>query len=100
PRSGENAIEIPDGLGGIGEVVGEEAAKFFLAENSGVAPLGVFEGTDIENVDHQKVARLGAAYAYGAREMVAGCEVDIANVVGAVVVFDLPAGPVEAFHPE
>ena len=61
------AVEVPDRLVGVGEVVGQEAAAVHLGEDAGVAPALTGRVTDllrdraeIEDVDDEQVAGLGA----------------------------------------
>lgn len=55
------------------------------------------EGLDVGDVDDEGVAGLGADNLEGACKVVDLGQVDVTYVVGAVVIADLPAGPVEAF---
>ena len=68
---------------------------FFLREEAVEAPQAVRLGADVEQVDHQQVAGLGALHADRAGQEVHGRQVDVAHVVGAVVVLDEAAGPVD-----
>ena len=63
------AVEVPDRLVGVGEVVGQEAAAVGLGEDARVAPalarrvavlLRRLARAEVEDVDDQQVARLGA----------------------------------------
>src|SRR5699024_1994553 len=99
--------EVPDGLIGIGVVVGEKAATVDLREDSGVSPpltaviaLGLWYRADIDDVDDQQVTGLGAFDGEGAGEHVVEIQVDIAHVVGRIVVADLAVGPLLALHAE
>src|SRR5690606_39259768 len=84
----------------VREVIGQKAAEFRLAENPGIAPFLILEWADVENIDNQQVAGLSAGDADRSGQMVARRQIDIANIVGAVIVGDLAAGPVEAFDAE
>src|SRR4051794_27220832 len=80
PRGGEDAlVKIPDGLVGIGKVLGQEAATVRAAEDAGVAPGRIRRTQDrigdraeVEDVDHQQIARLSALDGDRAAEDVAG----------------------------
>ena len=63
--------EVPDRLVGVGEVVGQEAAAVGLREDAGVAPalawrvavlLRGLHRAQVEDVDDEQVARLGALH--------------------------------------
>lgn len=97
PAGAVDAVKVPDGLGGLRVVVLEEAAAVGLGEDAREAPGGVVKGLDVGDVDDEQVAGLGALDVKGASQVVDLGQVDVAHVVGAVVVADLPAGPVEAF---
>ena len=81
-------------------MVGEETAAVAAGKDAGEAPLVAAQGADIEDVDDENVARLGAAHLDRAAEDVDDRQVDVADVVGTVVVLDLAVGPVLAFHPK
>jgi hypothetical protein len=55
---------------------------------------------EVEDVDDQQVAGLGALDAIGPLSMCATGQVDVADVVGGVVVADLAVGPLPALDPE
>ena len=100
PGFGEHAVEVPDGFLGLREVFGQEATAVLLGEEAVKAPLALFEGADVEDVDFQQVARLRALDPDRSRQEVNLAEINIAHVVGAVVVLDLAAGPVIALNDE
>src|SRR5690606_9409285 len=89
--------EVPDGLVGVREVVGEERAAVVLGEDPGVAPAltgqraGVFlrEWADVEDVDDEEVAGLGTLYRERPAEGVHDRERRVPDVVRGVVVLDL-----------
>jgi hypothetical protein len=72
-RGGDVAREVPDHLVGIRETLREKAAAVRLGENAGIAPTHTGEralvlliaSIDLEDVDDQQVARLGALDARG-----------------------------------
>jgi hypothetical protein len=99
-RAGEHALEVPDRFLRFGKVVGQKAAAVLLREEAVEAPQAVLLGADVEQVDHQQVAGLGALHAHRAREVVHRAQVDVAHVVGAVVVLDEATGPVECLEDE
>lgn len=97
---GVDAFQIPDGLGSLGVVIGEETTTVLLGEDAREAPLIPLQGTDIKDVHHQDVAGLGAVDPDRAAENVNDLEIHILDVLGVVVVLDLAVGPVLAFDPE
>ena len=100
PGVGVDPAEVPAGLAGVGEVLIEEAAAVFQREDAGEAPFRVRQYADVEDVDHQQVARLSALHADRAREVVHLREVDFLDVHRRVVVFDLAPRPVDALDAE
>jgi hypothetical protein len=107
PGGGLLAVEVPDRLVGVRIVVGEEPAGVGLGEDAGIAPalpggrprlLG--DRAQVEDVDHQQVARFGALDLDGPAEHVGMGQVDVADVVGRVVVAELGVGPLPALDPE
>ena len=75
---------VPDRFLRQREVVGQEAAAILLGEEAVEAPGTLREDADIENVDHQEIARLGAMHADRAGEEVDDGEIDIADIVGGI----------------
>ena len=109
PRRRVLAVEVPDRLVGVREVVGEEPAAVRLGEDPGVAPalpgrvavlLRRLAGAQVEDVDHEQVARLRALDLDRAAEHVRHAEVHVAHIVGRVVVAQLGVGPLPALDPE
>ncbi len=100
PRRGVDAVQVPDGLGRVGIMVGEETAAVVAGEDAGEAPLVAPQAADIEDVDDENVAGLGPFDLDRAAQDVDDRQVDVADVVRAVVVLDLAVGPVLAFDPE
>jgi hypothetical protein len=99
-RTREHALEVPDRFLRFGEMVGQKAAAVLLAEEAVEAPEAVLLGAYVQQVDHQQVAGFRALDADRAREVVHRAEVDVAHIVGAVVVLDETAGPVKRFQDE
>ena len=97
---GVDAFQIPDGLGGLGVVIGEEATTVFLGEDARETPLITLQSADIKNVDHQDVSGLGPIDPDWPTKDMDDLQIDIFNVCGVVVVLDLAIGPVLAFDPE
>ncbi len=75
-------------------MVGEEAAAVLLGEEAVEAPQALLERPHVEQVDDQEIARLGALHADRAGEEVHDGKIDIAHVIGGVVVLDEAAGPI------
>lgn len=67
-------------------------------ESSCEAPLVAVQGAEVEELYLEKVTRLRPLHFDGAGEVVDLREVDILDVVRAVVVLDLSPRPVDAFH--
>ena len=97
---GVDALQIPDGFGGLGVVIGEEATAVLLGEDARESPFIALQGADIKNVDHQDVAGLGPIDPDRSTQDVNNLQIDIFDVFGVVVVLDLAIGPVLAFDPE
>lgn len=93
-----DAVKVPDGLGRLRVVLLEEAAAVGLGEDAREAPGRVLKGLHVGDVDHEQVAGFSALDVKGTSQVVNLGQVDVAHVVGAVVVADLAARPVEAFN--
>src|SRR5882672_3033661 len=94
PGRGVHALEIPDRLLRQREMVGQKAAAILLGEEAVEAPEAFLHRADVEQIDHQQVAGLGALDADRAGQEVHDRQVDVAHVVGGIVVLDEAAGPV------
>ncbi len=99
--------EIPNRLVRIGEAVGQEPAAVGLREYPGVPPALtgdvadlLWHRTEIEDVDDEQVAGLGTFDVNRPGQHVRVGQVDVAYVVGGVVVTDLAVGPLAALDPD
>lgn len=80
--------EVPDGLVCVGKLLSEEAAAVAGGEDAGVAPAlsgewaGILlrDGTDVQDVDHQQVAGLGALDGERTAEFVDGQQRGVKDV--------------------
>jgi hypothetical protein len=93
-------LKVPDRLLRLREMVRQEATTVLLAEEAVEAPEAVGLGADVEQLNHQQVAGLGAFHAHRTRQIVHRGQVDVAHIVGAVVVLDESTSPVEGFENE
>ena len=93
-RLGEHAVEIPDGFLCFGEMLGQETATVLFREKAVEPPEHLFLGADIQDVDHQQIARLGPFDADRAGEVMNLLEFHVAHVRGVIVVLDLTTCPV------
>src|ERR1700716_966810 len=101
------AGEIPNRLVRVGEAVGQEPAAVGLREDPGVPPAltgnvadFLWHRTEIEDVDDEQVAGLGTLDVDRPGQHVRVGQVDVAHVVGGVVVTDLAVGPLAALDPD
>src|SRR5579863_3728536 len=99
-RRGVKALDVPDRLLRQREVFGEEAAAILLGEEAVEAPEALLLRPNVEQIDHQEVAGLGALDADRPREEVHDRQIDIAHVVGRIVVLDEAAGPIVGLDDE
>lgn len=75
----------------------QEPASILLMEDTCEAPRLVLEGLNIHNFDEKDIPWLGLFDFEWTREVVDSSEVNVQDVVGAIIVLDLAAGPVETF---
>jgi hypothetical protein len=75
-------------------MIGQKAAAVLLGEEAVETPQAFLHRTDVEQIDHQQITRLGALDADRTGEKMHDRQVDVAHVVGGVVVLDEAAGPV------
>src|SRR5438270_634944 len=59
-RGRVEALDVPDRLLRQREMIGQKAAAVLLGEEAVEAPQALLQGTDVEQVDDQQVAGLGA----------------------------------------
>ena len=81
-------------------MIGQEAAAILFGEEAVEAPEAFLQRTDVEQVDHQQIAGLGALDADRAGQEVHDREIDVAHVIGGIVVLDEAAGPVVGLDDE
>lgn len=94
----EDAFEVPDGLGGVRVEVAEEAAAVVLVEDAGEAPRLVLERLHVLDLDDEHVTGLGGFDFQWAGQVMDSGQVDVFHVVGAVVITNLAASPVDALN--
>jgi|GEM_PF-7062047 len=99
-RRGVETLDVPDRLLRQREVIGEEAAAVLLGEEAVEAPQALLQRTDVEQVDDEQIAGLGALDADRAGQEVHDREIDVAHVIGRVVVLDEAASPVDGLDNE
>ena len=99
-RRGVEALDVPDRLLRQREMIGQEAAAVLLGEEAVEAPQALLQRADVEQVDHQEIAGLGALDADRAGQEVHDRQIDVAHVVGGIVVLDEAAGPVVGLDDE
>ena len=99
-RRGVEALDVPDRLLRQREMLGQEAAAVLLGEEAVEAPQAFLLRPDVEQVDHQEIAGLRALHADRAGQEVHDRQVDVAHVVGRIVVLDEAAGPVVGLDDE
>ena len=99
-RMGVEAGNVPDRLLRQRKVIGEKAAAVLLGEEAVEAPQALRQRADVEEVDDQEIAGLGALDADRAGQEVHDGEIDIAHVVRRLVVLDEAAGPVVGLDDE
>src|SRR5690242_13144961 len=78
-------------------MVGQKAATVLLREKSIETPKTFRQRADVQQIDNQKIARLSTFDPDGAGEEVHDRKIDIADVVGGIVVFNEASGPVIGF---
>jgi hypothetical protein len=107
PRSRLLAVEVPDRLVGVGEVVGQEATAVVAREDAGVAPALpgdrpalLRHGSKLEDVDDEQIAGLGALDGDRAAQGMDDRHVEVADVLGRVVVVDRAVEPLAAVEAE
>jgi hypothetical protein len=75
----------------------KEPASVVFVENASKAPWMVLKWLDVLYLNEENVAWFGCLDLEWAGEVVYLSQVDVFYVVGAIVILDLSAGPVEAF---
>ena len=83
-RMGVEAGNVPDRFLRQREMIGEEAAAVLLGEEAVEAPQALRQRADVEQIDHQEIAGLGALDADRAGQEMHDGEVDVAHVVGGI----------------
>lgn len=82
----------------LGVYLIQEAASIALGEDSRKAPWLFLQRLHVLDVNYKHVSRLCRLNVKGPGQVVDFGQVDIANIVGGVIVFDLATSPVDAFN--
>jgi hypothetical protein len=93
-----DAVKIPDGLGSLGIVILKEPSTVVAIKDSRETPWCVFKRLDIRDVDHQQIPWFGALNLEWTGQVMNLAQVYRAYILGAIVVANLTAGPVDAFN--
>ena len=75
-------------------MIGQEAAAILFGEEAVKTPQAFLQRADVEQVHHQEIAGLGALDADRAGQEMHDRQIDVAHVVGGIIVLDEAAGPV------
>src|SRR6202171_3443090 len=75
-------------------MIGEESAAVLLREEAVETPHTLLHRADVEQIDHQQIAGFGALHPDRAGQEMHDRQVDVAHVVGGIIVLDEAAGPV------
>src|SRR5215468_9893991 len=100
PRTRIDSVEVPDRFARLWIMVHEKSAAVLPREDAGETPGRIWQITDVEKIDDHQIAGFGSFDPERPAQIVDLCEIDVADVVGAIVRGDLPPRPVEAFDPE
>src|ERR1700730_842451 len=95
-RTRIDTVVVPAGLVRLRIVIDEETAAVFLGEDAGESPRGIGQISDVEQVNDQEVAGLSTFDGERTTQIMHFGQVNIADIVCAVVVRDLPPGPIKA----
>jgi len=91
-----DALEVPDGFGGLWVDFVQEASTIIFREHAGEAPWLVLEGLYILDVDQKNITRLGGLDLEWSSEVVNSSQIYISDVIRRIIVLDLSACPVDA----
>src|SRR5262245_58780009 len=96
-RARKNALAIPDRLARLRKKIGKESAAIRGREDSRITPFISPQRPNVQDVDNENVAGLGAGDLDWPDEMVAGRQIAVTHIGGIVVILDLTGGPIECF---
>lgn len=93
-----DVVEVPDGLVGVGILIGQEPTAVALCEDPRETPAP--KRSDVEDVGREQVSRRGTLDPKRSAQDVDQVEIDVPDVIGAVGVVDLEVGPLLALEEE
>src|SRR5271154_6619810 len=99
-RAGEHPLDVPDGFLGRGKMLRQKAAAILFGEDAVEAPITAGQGADVEDVDDQEIAGLGALHTDRPAEKMHGAKVDVPDILGGLVVLDKSTGPIIGLEDE
>jgi len=79
----------------VGVYLIEKPSTIALIKNARKPPRLLLEGLDVLDLDHEHVTRLGCLDLEGTGKVVDLGQVNVLHIIGAVVILDLPARPVD-----
>ncbi len=94
-----NSLQIPDGFRRFGVMIGEETAPVIAIKDTRETPFVALQGTNIQEINDQDVARLSAIDMDRATEDVNNLKIDITNIARVVIIFNLTVCPVFTLNP-
>ncbi len=100
PGRREHAVKVPDRFLCVRKMVRQEAAAIVAAEKSVESPQTVRLGADIQQINHQQIARLCTLHPHGPGQKMHGRQIHVPHVIGTVVILDRAARPVIGFQNE
>ena len=78
----------------------QKPPSVLFGKDTGKAPRRILQVADVEEIDDQQISGFGPFNRKGSAQIMYLSQVNIANVVGAVIGSNLPSRPIEAFNPE
>ena len=99
-RAGVDPVIVPDCFARMRIMVDEKPAPVLLGKNSGETPGQVRQIADVQQIDDHQIAGFGAFDPKWSAQIMHLGQIDVANVIGAVIGGDLATRPIEAFDPE
>lgn len=96
-NTSKHTLKVPNRLRRLRVNLIQKPTPILLPEDPRKPPRLLLQRLHVQDLDEQHVARLRGLDVEGSRQVVDLGEVDVADVVGGVVVADLPACPVYAF---
>ncbi len=79
-------------------MISKETSTVFFGKDSSKTPFVTLKGSNFEDIDDKDISRLSSINPNWAAQNVNNLEIDVSNILGIIIIFNLPICPVFALN--